>query len=486
MPVENDTQVAHEPNVTPDYRNIIIPPNVAPLNFRVQEAGQAFRVRIHSEQGSAISIRSKTGQIRIPLKRWRALLRANRGRDLFVDVSVKDAHHGWRRYQRITNHIAQEDIDGTLVYRFMKPIYKWWKDIGIYQRNLADFDESLILHGRSFGEGCVNCHSFADQTANHMTIGLRSQTYGSHTLLVHNKQVRKIGAKWGYTAWHPSGQMAVYSMNKVRQFIHAGGMEVRDVVDLDSALACYDLDTQKVTCPEPLAQKDRLETYPAWSPDGKTLYYCSGPVLWENRETVPPEHYDELQYDLKRISYDPETHQWGPAETVLSADTTGLSILLPRVSPDGRFLLFCMCQYGCFPVYQPSSDLYLMDLASGEYHKLGINSEYSESWHSWSSNSRWIAFSSKRQGGSLTRTHFSYVDERGQAHKAFVLPQKDPTLYESQLEIYSVPELVKEPVTVSRSRLARAARAAPTIPVDIPITGATPKAVPFEPWQERE
>jgi hypothetical protein len=479
-------QIAREPNVTPDYRDIIIPPNIAPLNFRVQEQGQAFRVKIHSEQGSPVTIRSKTDRILIPLKPWRALLLANRGRDLFVEVSVKDKDHVWRQYQRMTHHIAREDIDGTLVYRFMKPIYKWWKDIGIYQRDLAGFDESLILHGRSFGKGCVNCHSFTGQASSPMTLGLRSKTYGSDTLLVHNEQVRKIGAKWGYTAWHPSGQFAVYSMNKVRQFTHAGGMEVRDVVDLDSALACYDIDTQKVTCPAPLAQKDRLETYPAWSPDGKTLYFCSGPVLWKDRETVPPEHYDELQYDLKRVSYSRETRQWGPAETVLSAETTGLSILLPRVSPDGRFLLFCMCQYGCFPVYQPSSDLYLMDLASGEYHKLGINSDYSESWHSWSSNSRWIAFSSKRQGGSLTRTHLCYVDELGQTHKAFVLPQEDPALYESQLEIYSVPELVREPVTVSRSKLARAARASSAIPVDIPITGATPKATSSEPWQERE
>ena len=120
------------------------------------------------------------------------------------------------------------------------------------------------------------------------------------------------------------------------------------------------------------------------------------------------------------------TGQWGHAETVLSAEQTGLSILLPRVSPDGRFLLFCMCRYGCFPVYQPSSDLYMMDLATGRYSRLAINSEYSESWHSWSSNSRWIAFSSKRQGGLFTRTYLSYVDDDGTAYKPFVLPQRDP------------------------------------------------------------
>ena len=484
--MEKCTQVAYEPNITPDYSGTVIPHNIAPLNFRILEKGRAYRVKIHAESGTAIEIFDKTGRMRIPLRKWRALLDANKGHKVFVDVYVKDADKGWRQFQRITNTIAKEDIDETVVYRFMKPIYKWWKDIGIYQRDLTDYDVSLVMHGRSLGGGCLNCHSFVGNAPDTMTIGLRSATYGSHTLLARNGTVHKIGAKWGYTAWHPSGRLAVYSINKVRQFFHAGGMEVRDVVDLDSALACYQVESQKVVCPAALAEKDRLETYPTWSPDGRYLYYCSGPILWENRNIVPPENYDKLKYDLRRIAYDIETDQWGKVETVLSADETGLSILLPRVSPDGRFLLFCMCRYGCFPVYQPSSDLYLMDLATGDYHKLAINSRYSESWHSWSSNSRWIAFSSKRQGGALTRTYMSYVDENGQVHKPFVLPQKDPAYYDSLLETYSVPELLKSSVKVNKSLLVRVARSEPSVVVDIPITRATPQSGPSEPWQERE
>ena len=163
-----------------------------------------------------------------------------------------------------------------------------------------------------------------------------------------------------------------------------------------------------------------------------------------------------------------------------------MSILLPRISPDGRFLLFCMCEYGCFPVYQPSSDLYLMELATGKYRRQAINSEHSESWHSWSSNSRWIAFSSKRQGGLFTRTYLSYVDAEGRAHKAFVLPQEDPVYYDSLVETYSVPEFVRGPVKAGRTSLARAARAEASGVVDIPITMASPKAAKPAPFPERE
>ena len=481
------SQVAREPNISPDYSGVVIPANIAPLNFRILEKGQAYCVKVRSGSGPVIETSSKTGRIRIPLRKWRALLDANKGRELFVDVYVRNAENEWLQFKRITNSIAKEDIDRTLVYRFMKPVYNGWKDMGIYQRDLTDFDVSLVMHGRSFGEGCLNCHSFAGDASDTMTIGLRSPIYGSSTLLARNGTVDKIDAKWGYTAWHPSGRLAVYSINKVRQFFHTAGLEVRDVVDLDSALLCYHLDSKKVVSPEELADKNRLETYPAWSPDGRYLYFCSGPILWRDRDTVPPENYDKLKYDLRRIAYDVETDQWGKAETVLSADETGLSILLPRVSPDGRFLLFCMCRYGCFPVYQPSSDLYMMDLATGQHRKLATNSPYSESWHSWSGNSRWIAFSSKRQGGSLTRTYLAYVDHAGAVHKPFVLPQKDPAYYDSLLETYSVPELIAGNVSVSKSMLARAARSEPSVAVDIPITGATPKAdSSSEPWLERE
>jgi hypothetical protein len=484
--IEEYAEAGSDPNISPDYRDAVIPPNIAPLNFRILQDGDAFSVTIRSEQGRPMTLFSRTGQIRIPLRPWRALLNANKGRDILFDIYVRGRDGRWRRYRPLVNTIAPESIDSTLVFRFMKPLYNWWKDIGIYQRDLTGYAQSVVLRGRSFGEGCLNCHSFVGNDPDTMTIALRSATYGSHTLLARDGTVEKIGAKWGYTAWHPSGKVAVYSMNKVTQFFQAGGLEVRDVVDLDSALVCYHVQSGQVSTMPELADKDQLETYPSWSPDGKHLYYCSAPILWKDRSAVPPENYDKVQYDLRRISYDVETDRWGQAETVLSAARTGRSILLPRVSPDGRFLLFCMCRYGCFPIYQPSSDLYLMDLATKQYRRLEINSEFSESWHSWSSNSRWIAFSSKRQGGLFTRTYFSYVDDAGKVHKPFVLPQESPSYYDSLLETYSVPELITGPVPVGASKLARASRAQPGTSPQIPITGASPKAAPSAPWQERE
>jgi hypothetical protein len=472
--------------ISPDYTDIVIPPNIAPMNFRIENEADGYFVRIRSDSGKAIEILSDDPEITIDAGKWRRLLEGNRGKNLHLDISVK-TDGVWKKYETITNRIAADDIDGYLVYRLIKPLHNLWSDVGIYQRNLESFKQSPVLRGNSYKNGCVNCHTFLNNDPSNMFVGIRSADYGSSTLHVGAGAAEKIGTKWGYTSWHPSGKLAAFSVNKVRQFFHTTGMEVRDVVDLDAVLMYYDVSSHEVKTADGLADKERLESYPTWSPDGKWLYFCSAPILWEDRETVPPKGYRNVKYDLRRISYDIETDTWGDPETVLSADETHKSILQPRITPDGKRLVFCMCDYGCFPIYQPSSDLYVMDLNSGEYRKLPINSKFSESWHSFSSNSRWMVFSSKRQGGMFTRTYISHVDSEGVFGKAFVLPQKDPAFYESFLKTFSVPELITGPVKVSPGVLGRAVRSEEHIDVDLPITGASPKAGAQDAqYQERE
>lgn len=491
--------------VQPDYAGGIIPPNIAPLNFVIQQEGAGYFVRIYSEKGKPIEIFTKRPAILIPEQAWHELLDLNRGRQLNMDVYVesrlgtsssKGENIGWSRFQALTTQIAPEDIDTFLVYRKIRPGHGTWRNMGIYQRNLSSFDESTILNNGYFKHGCVNCHAFCGNRAEKMLIGIRSAVYGSSALLVEGDKVRKIGTKFGYTSWHPSGQVAAFSVNKVRQLFHSAASEVRDVMDFDSLMAYYLVGSKTVKTTPNLARKDRLETYPNWSADGRYLYFCSAPMTWSD-QTVVPEYYDQIKYDLVRAGYNIDRDQWGPLESVLSAEDTSLSILLPRISPDGRWLLFCMCDYGCFPVYRHSSDLYMMDLEAAKqtgdfaYERLDINSSESESWHCWSSNSRWIAFSSKRGSGVFTRIYIAYVDKNGKVYKPIRLPQKDPTYYESCLWTYSVPELITEPVRVTREKLGRVVRSSQKIPVQMPITMATPKAGELpeyqEPWQtERE
>ncbi len=470
LALEAMSAVARPPRIEPDYAGTVIPPNIAPLNFRVEEPGEEFWVRIHADQGEPIEITSRSGVIQIPPRTWRQLLELNRGGKLAFQVCVRDSEGQWVRFEPLESTIAAADIDRYLCYRLIRPIYIVRVNVAIYQRDVETFEESVVVNNQSFGRGggCVNCHAFAPGHPQQMI--LHSRGSGdladlSGMIVVHQGRVKKIDTRKqirepafrrgrltkslaGYVAWHPNGRLAAFAAGEMMQFFHAVG-ENRDVFDGESDLALYHVDSDTVTTVPQISRVDRVETFPAWSPEGKYLYFCS-------TDPVPKDRFREVRYDLMRIRYDPDSDQWGEVEPLLLAKETGKSIVEPRVSPDGRWLLFCMCEYGEFPPFQPSSDLYLMDLATRDYRRLEINSPQSESWHSWSSNGRWIVFASKRRDGIFARLYFSYIDEQGRAHKPVLLPQKDPTFYDRFLKTYNVPELVPWPVPASERALVRA------------------------------
>jgi hypothetical protein len=450
-------------SIEPDYSGIEIPPNIAPLNFSIKESGQEYFVRIRSKQGDPIQIQNSSGNIQIPMESWKRLLVENLGQRLILDIFIKNQTNQWIRFDSVVNRITQESMDGYLAYRKFGPLFNHYKKMGIFQRYLENFDEKPVLLNRLTSDNCMNCHNFWQNGTDRWLLHLRGGP-GTSMLLITDGKVRKIDTKTtfngpvAYPAWHPSGDLIAFSVSKLQLFFHATG-ECRDVLDQYSDIVLYDIPTNTITTTPEIASPERMEIWPAWSPDGKFLYFCSAPKMetFENLNRPNDLAYDKIKYDLMRIAYDPVNRVWGKLETVISSTEIGLSITEPRVSPDGRFVLFTAAQYSQFPIYLPSADLYLLDLTSGKWKKLDVNSNRADSFHSWSSNSRWIVFSSKRHDGLFTMPYFSHIDSLGNASKPFVLPQENPLFYETCLEVYNVPEFTKEPIHISPQILAKAA-----------------------------
>ncbi len=453
--VEGSVPADRSVAIRPDYAGVVMPPNIAPLNFIVEEPGSRYCVKISDAGGQEIVVSGKSPKIMIPIDDWKALLEANRGGELYVDVYVESGGQ-WQKFDRIVNRIAAENIDSHLAYRLLRPAYNSYRDDGlsISQRNLENFDESVVIRNDSFDGGCMNCHTFHKNSPETFLFHVRSPDVGKPSVLYRNGQASRLYTETdatpaaGYTSWHPSGKAIAFSVNKVRQFLHTIG-ENRDVFDFASDVLIYNFETNQVTTNEQISSPEMLETYPTWSPDGKQLYFCRAPQL-------PIEQYKDVKYDLMRIDYDLETDTWGELETVLSASETNLSVTHPLVTPDGKFLVFCMCERGNFSIFQPSTDLYVMDLSTGDYRRLDINSDQTDSWHGFSSNGRWMVFSSKRLDGLFARPYFTYVDSEGKFHKPILLPQRDPAYYDSYTKTYNRPELITGPIAPSQRQLAKA------------------------------
>jgi Tol biopolymer transport system component len=467
MPTEYSA-VPRAPQIRPDYSEIVIPPNMAPLNFLIEEPGIEYRVRIHGARGKDIIIGSRSPSVVIPLRPWRELLDQNRGNRIVFEIYTRAGGGRWSRFLPVTNDVAREAIDSHLVYRLLGPVCQYFVNMGIYQRDLESYDESPVLTTERCS-GCMNCHSFANNRPALFALQVRPRmgkgSVKGGMFVVRDANVvelktesRAAPKKPSCVAWHPSGSVIAFSATKTKQVFRGTGAEIREAYDVESHLAIADLRTGAVSTSLGIADPAMQETFPCWSADGKTLYFCRAKTLWGGETPPRVEDFKTVKYDLMRVSYDVNANRLGSPEIVLAAAATGLSIGEPRSSPDGRYLLFCMASYGSFFPFQPGSDLYLLDLKSGRHRRLECNSDQSESWHCWSSNSRWIVFSSRRDVPLLSNLYFSHIDANGKASKPFLLPQKDPGDHGSFLRVYNVPELVSGPVAISQEELLKAIR----------------------------
>ncbi|MBI5831057.1 MAG: PD40 domain-containing protein [Armatimonadetes bacterium] len=459
------TELGQAPRLMPALEGVVLAPNIAAPGLRVNEPGTAWYVTLRGARGQ-VAASGRRQDLRFAPRLWQRLLATNRGAKLTLTVYVRRGGT-WTRYAPVDLSVAAEPVDRYLVYRLLTPLYNLARDVGIYERDLTGYRERVVMRGRQTG-GCVNCHSFWQGSGQRFTLGVRSSTFGGRTLLVNGRSVVPLKQPIGYGSWHPDGRIAVYSSNQVRQFFHAAGEETRDVFDLSSGLTVFDAGTRSFSTTPELSAPDYLYTYPCWAPDGKTLYFARARRTWPGGELIPPPGYDQVRYNLMRIAYDPCNGAWGKAEVLLSGETAKRSYVFPRVSPDGRWLLYTACDYGCFPIHRPNSDLGLIDLRSGQAQPVPINSDRADTWHSWSSNGRWVVFASKRADGLFTKLYLSYFDTDGRLHPPLLLPQSRADYYDMFWHSYNVPEFVTQPVRASAGQLGRAARSRHAAPAPLP------------------
>ena len=298
--------------------------------------------------------------------------------------------------------------------------------------------------------------------------------YLGGTILSIDGQLRKVNLKTDstisagvYPAWHPTHDYIAYSTNKTHQSIHSIGNNRIEVTDEESDLILYDIRNNAVSIIE--NDPKQFECFPAWSPDGHMLYYVSAyydaPFDSKRKDQVFI-NYDRIRYSLYRKQFDPDTRTWGPSSILYDCASEGLSATLPRVSPDGRWLMFSMAPYGVFHIWHRESDLWMIDLRNSTVRSLSeLNSPEVESYHSWSSNGKWVIFSTRREDGAYTRLYIAHMEKDGTFSKPFALPQHDPDFNRTFLYSYNIPEFMKEPVRISPREFASFISSTQAIPV---------------------
>lgn len=442
-----DGQSEMQPRIYPDYAGVTFPVNIAPPNFKIQEEGEAFQTEIGFGEGQPdILIQDDEPTVSIPESKWKALLEKTAGRKIFFRITVKQ-NDRWIRYADIQDSVSADAIDPFLAYRLLYPGYELWNEMGIYQRDLTTYEQTPILENRNFGKQCINCHTFNQNSPETMMVHVRGKQGG--TLINRNGKVEKNNPKPGaykhgatYPAWHPSSRYIAFSANEIQQFFHSSGQKPIEVSDLGADLMVYDVKNHEAFTDSLVYGGQYMETFPTWSPDGKMIYFCRAKGY---RQGMP---LDSIRYDLYRIHFDEEKASLHTLECVYEASALHKSVSFPRISPDGKYLMFTQSDYGNFSIWHPESDLHLLHLATGEVRNIAeVNSDNVDSFHTWSSTGKWFVFSSKRLDGLWARPYFAaFNPETGRFSKPFPLPQKNPEFYDTFTYTYNLPELIKAPV----------------------------------------
>lgn len=451
-----------EPEIKPDYRGVTIPPNIATMNFLINEEGKDFRVIANSGNNKIqLKVKSSGGVVRFSEKSWKKLLEASRGDTIKIQIySLKKNEKVQEKFEPVYMYVADEPIDPYLVYRFIYPGYYNWSHIKIMQRSIESFRDESLIDNQILEMNCINCHSFNQYNPEKFLVHIRGSRGGTYfvddgRITRRDPKIESMPGGATYPAWHPGGRFVAFSSNQVRQAFYAQPVRIIEVFDLVSTIILFDLEKNDIVHVKDLDTTRYLETFPSWSPDGRYLYFCR--ALQNNAvASMSLEEIKATKYDIVRMPFNPESATFGESEIVFKASEKGKSASFPRISPDGKYLVFTLHDYGTFPIWHQEADLYLLDLQNGVSKKMDLNSNETESYHSWSSNGKWLVFSSKRTDGRSTRPFFAYFDSWDHTGKPFILPQKDPVHYDKMMESFNIPEFVNGRIRLTPHDFAKA------------------------------
>ena len=368
------TQVDAEPDIWPDYTGVTVPPNIAPLNFLVDSVEDVL-AQITPPQGETVAYGGNANKVQMDEDEWHAMLSSAKGKSLSVTVYAKKDGK-WSAYKPFPIHVAEEEIDPYVSYRVLPPTFVGFDELSIRQRNLTNFDETIIYNNNQITEGiegqCINCHSYQNYGTDNMMFHMRLQHAG--TMIVSDGELIFVNLKAddmisaaAYNSWHPSLPIIACSTDHTMQSFHTRDISKVEVMESASDIIIYDVKQNRVQTV--LNDSAEFELFPSWSPDGKWLYYCSahheyGKKFEDTEELLS--QYKSLQYNLYRLSFDAETMTFGEPELIYDAVSKDRSAVQPRVSQDGRYVLFAEGPWGLFHIWHMTADIQVLDLQTGE------------------------------------------------------------------------------------------------------------------------
>ena len=310
--------------------------------------------------------------------------------------------------------------------------------VGWRLRNVAETRSRLVMEGLPT---CANCHSFSkDGKTLALDVDGPQNDKGTYAIvsLAPQTSIRTEDVfTWNDFPDKPPGQRTIGFMAQLSPDARYAVTTVNEDVFVDNfkdyrflqvfyptrgILAWYERSTRRIRALPGADNPNFVQTNGFWSPDGKYLVFARAGA----RDAYPPgrklaEYAGDpleptIQYDLYRIPFN--GGKGGRPQAIAGASNNHMSNSFPKVSPDGRWIVFVQSRNG--QLMRPDGQLYIVPSAGGEARRMRCNTALMNSWHSFSPNGRWLVFSSKSRS-PYTQMFLTHIDEEGNDSPAILI-----------------------------------------------------------------
>ncbi len=432
------------------YNRASFPINIAPPEIiwddNIDNAW-LIRITIPGHEDSPIIVVTERKSWRPPKELWEKIKKWGKGKYSLLEIRGCLQKDGKRLSEfvyvdRIKFRISPYPLDRIIVYRLVSPLFHPQKTPNVYYRHVDSFITRLFVEGKEIY--CTNCHFFPKRPdikpeEQIVAIAVRDQL-PSRKLLGKAKRILgiyKFSEKRGKTfainsffmSWAPDGKKIAVTVGRTVSIRPCITLETQQFFVLGSDIYIVDVENNRIFPLKGASDPLYMENFPTWSPDGKYIIFA--------RAKEPEKGaLEDVRFNLYRIPYN--NGKGGKAIPIKGASFNGKSNYAPRYSPDGRWVVFNQAESAS--LVEPTSDLYIMpaDLSSPP-RRLECNVDYAmDSWHSWSLNSRWLLFATKRDDGIFARIYLTEIDDHGHASPPVKLPiESEPMM------CFNVPEFLR-------------------------------------------
>ena len=402
-------------------------------------------------------------------ERWKQIKQRSAERD--AEVTVAGVNHARPdavlSSARVHIRTSKDPVNDSLFYREVPlPFLTAVQDPSRirWRYGTVDLEQGppIVLHDLPV---CGNCHSFAD---NGSVLGLDVDygndkgAYGILPVSTHMVMDDQKIITWSdykradgeltfglLSRVSPTGRYVVSTVKDRSVFVAIPELMISQLFfPIKGILVIYDREKQTFNALPGADDPQYVQTNAVWSPDGKELVfartkaYRAEHLEQQNSALVDEKDVPEFtvekkpfRYDLYRIPFN--DGKGGTPQPITGASNDGMSNYFPKYSPDGKWIVFT--KSNSYMLLQPDSELWIVPAAGGEARRLRYNTPRMNSWHSWSSNSRWLVFSSKANG-PYTQLFLTHIDENGNDTPPVLLER-----FTSPDRAANIPEFVRLP-----------------------------------------